>query len=121
MTDIQNLYAAADKPNWAGGTYSPEKLTDGREFNLRIPSKRSYGGDLEITLPSELAGESAPDRALPVLIDGDTDTLAQVAAVFCDGTDIGTVHFSRSEKGKEWQKSFIAMLSSKLPNCRDIV
>ena len=121
MTDIQNLYAAADKPNWAGGTYSLEKLTDGREFNLRILSKRSYGRDLEITLPSELAGESAPDRALPVLIDGDTDTLAQVAAVFCDGTDIGTVHFSRSEKGKEWQKSFIAMLSSKLPNCRDIV
>ena len=46
MSDIQSLYAAADKPNWAGVTYSPEKLTDGRAFDLRILSKRSGGRDL---------------------------------------------------------------------------
>ena len=108
MTDIQNLYADANKPNWAGGIYSPEMLDDGRKYDLRILSKRSNSRDLEITLPSELAGESAPDRALPVLINGNTDPLAQVAAVFCDGSDKGTVRFSRSEKGQEWLKSFIA-------------
>ena len=31
-----------------------------------------------------------------------------MGAVFADGAEIGTVRFSRSEKGKEWQKSFLA-------------
>ena len=53
MTDIQNLYADADKPNWAGGVYSPEMLDDGRKYDLRILSKRSNSRDLEITLPSQ--------------------------------------------------------------------
>ena len=39
MTDIQNLYADANKPNWAVGVYSPDMLDDGRKYDLRIPTK----------------------------------------------------------------------------------
>ena len=69
---------------------------------------RANGCDYQITLPRELMGESDLDRSLPVLIDGDTDPLKQVGGVFVDGADTGFIRFSRSERGKEWQKSFIA-------------
>ena len=108
MTDFHTLYADTTKPNWAGGTYVSEKLNEGRSFDPKILSKRSGGRDLEITLPRELVGKNAPDRAMPVLINGDTDPLKQVGAVFANGAEIGTVRFSRSEKGKDWQKSFLA-------------
>ncbi len=108
MTDFHTLYAETAKPSWAGGTYNPEQLTEGRSLDAKILSKRSGNRDLEISLPSELVGENAPDRALPVLINGDTNPLKQVGAVFVDGSELGLIRFSRSAKGKDWQKSFLA-------------
>ena len=108
MTDIAALYADTQKPNWAGGAYEPAILEETRSFDCQILSKRSGKQDLEITLPRELAGKYAPDRALPVLINGNTDPMKQVAGVFCNGADIGLLRFSRSTRGQEWQKSFIA-------------
>ncbi len=109
MTNIATLYANTAKASWAGGT--PQKIKLDAEhtvFDCKIMSKRSGERDLEITLPCESARKGAPDRALPVLINGNTKYDKQVGAVFCDGSDIGLVLFSRSERGKEWQKSFIA-------------
>ena len=109
MTNIATLYANTAKASWAGGTPQIIKLdAECTVFDYKIMFKRFVGRDLEITLPCELAGKGAPDRALPVLINGNTKYDKQVGAVFCDGSDIGLVRFSRSERGKEWQKSFIA-------------
>ena len=36
MTDIQNLYADADKPNWTGGVYSPETLDEIDALYIRL-------------------------------------------------------------------------------------
>ena len=83
-------------------------ILESRAYDYEIMNTRGNGRDYEISLPCELVGESAPDRALPVLIDGDTNPLKQVGAVFADGADTGFIRFSRSERGKEWQKSFIA-------------
>ena len=58
MTETHQLYADTNKPTWAGGTYNPEQLTEGRNFDFTILSKRSGGRDLEISLPSELVGET---------------------------------------------------------------
>ena len=107
MTDIAELYSDVQKPTWAGGTYK-SSIMKSRAFDYEIMNTRGNGRDYEISLPCELVGESAPDRALPVLIDGDTNPLKQVGAVFADGADTGFIRFSRSERGKEWQKSFIA-------------
>ena len=100
MKTVEEFYADTAKPSWAGGTYNPEQLTEGRNLDTKIISKRSGSRDLEISLPSELVGENAPDRAMPILINGDTDPMKQVGAVFADGAELGTVRFSRSEKGK---------------------
>jgi len=108
MTDMNELYSGETKASWAGGKYQSVVLDDCRAFDCQIMNKRSNSRDLEITLPRELVGECAPDRALPVLINGDTDPLKQVGAVFANGESVGFVRFSRSEKGKEWQKSFLA-------------
>lgn len=109
MTDIQALYADTAKASWAGGTSDTITLdAERRSFDCKIMSQRSGTRDLEITLPSELVGNGAPDRALPVLIDGQTAWDNQVGAVFADGAEHGFVRFSSSEKGKEWQKSFVA-------------
>ena len=108
MTDLAELYASETKATWAGGKYQSVVLDDCRSFDCKITSKRSQSRDLEITLPSELVGESVPDRALPVLINGDTDPLKQVGAVFAERHGIGFIRFSRSEKGREWQSSFLA-------------
>ncbi len=109
MTDIAKLYANTGKASWAGGTPQTIKLDAERTvFECKIMSKRSGGRDLEITLPSKLQGDGAPDRALPVLVDGDTGWRNHVGAVFVDGTKTGLVRFSTSEKGREWSKSFLA-------------
>ena len=58
MTDFHTLYADTAKPSWAGGTYNPEQLTEGRNLDTKILSKRSGSRDLEISLPSELVGKT---------------------------------------------------------------
>lgn len=67
---------------------------------------RANGRDYEISLPCKLVGESDLDRSIPVLIEGNTNPLKQVGAVFADVADSGFIRFSRSKKGKKWQKSF---------------
>ena len=107
MTDMAELYADTQKPNWAGGQYR-SLVMESHAFAYEIMNTRGNGRDYEISLPCELVGESAPDRALPVLINGDTNPLKQVGAVFADGADTGFIRFSRSERGKEWQRSFLS-------------
>ena len=93
---VNELYATESRPNWAGGTYK-SSIMESRAYDYEIMNTRGNGRDYEISLPCELVGESAPDRALPVLIDGDTNPLKQVGAVFADGTDTGFIRFLRSE------------------------
>lgn len=107
MTDIAQFYANTGKASWAGGNYKSEVLTNTCSFHYTVKATRSNSRDYQISLPSELVGKNAPDRALAVLIDGDTDPVKQVAGVFCDGSDIGLVRFSRSEKGQKWRRSFL--------------
>ena len=103
MTNIAKLYANTAKASRAGSTTQTIKLDSERTvFDCKIISKRSGGRNLEITLQCELAGKGAPDRALPVFINGNTKYDKQVGAVFCDWSDIRLVRFSRSERGKEW-------------------
>ena len=107
--NIEELYENEAKTNWAGGKPSTVMLNAKRtSFDNRVYAKRNNGRDLTISLPSELAEKSAFDRALPILIDGNTAHDHQVGAVFADAGGTGSVRFSRSEKGKEWQKSFLA-------------
>ena len=104
---VTDLYAQTDRSNWAGGEYRSAVLKS-RAFDYEIMNTCANGRNYEISLPCELVGESDLDRSIPVLIDGDTNPLKQAGAVFADGEDAGFIRFSRSNKGKKWQKSFIA-------------
>lgn len=74
MTNIATVYANTAKASWAGGTPQTIKLDALRTvFDCKIMYKRSGGRDLEITLPCELAGKVANDRALLVLIYGNAE------------------------------------------------
>jgi len=108
MTSIEELYANEPKASWAGGASQTIQLDAERtSFECSIMSKRSNGRDYEISLPSELVSENASDEAYPILVEGNTDYRSQVGAVFTTGKGTGICRFSRSEKGQEWQKSFL--------------
>ena len=92
---VNKLYATESRPNWAGGTYK-SSIMQSRAYDYEIMNTRGNGRDYQISLPRELVGESDLDRSLPVLIDGDTNPLKQVGAVFADDADTGFIRFSRS-------------------------
>jgi len=77
-----------------------------------VPIARGYkarraadGRDIfEIDLPSDAADPSAPESALPILIDGDTKR--QVGAVFMAPGGRAIAKFSKSENGSEARRRF---------------
>ena len=97
MTDIAELYSDVQKPTWAGSTYK-SSIMQRRAFDYEITNTRGNGRDYEISLPRELAEEGDLDRSLPVLINGDTNPVMQVAGVFVE-SGAGCIRFSLSEKG----------------------
>ena len=60
--DFNALYSKEQRPTWAGGTYK-SSIMKSRAYDYEIMNTRGNGRDYEISLPCELVGESAPDRA----------------------------------------------------------
>ena len=54
MTDMAELYADTQKPNWAGGTYK-SSILESRAFDYQVTNNRSHGRDIEFSLPRALA------------------------------------------------------------------
>ena len=55
MTDMAELYADTQKPNWAGGQYR-SLVMESRSYDYEIKNTRGNGRDYEISLPCELVG-----------------------------------------------------------------
>ena len=52
--NVNELYVAESRPNWAGGTYK-SSILESRAFDYPVTNNRSHGRDIEFSLPRALA------------------------------------------------------------------